>query len=81
MCKEKATKGEEEAVQGSPCVGSAGTNDVTAAVDWMALPDDRASMAGACRAWQALGSWPCLWSWLDLHTHRWDLEVASSLAS
>ncbi|GJM91472.1 hypothetical protein PR202_ga07847 [Eleusine coracana subsp. coracana] len=42
---------------------------------------DRASMAGACRAWRALGSSPCLWSSLDLRAHRCDPEVASSLAS
>lgn len=63
-------------------------------VDWRALPDDtvlqlfarlnyrdRASMASACRAWRALGSSPCLWSTLDLRAHRYDREVASSLAS
>ncbi|GJM91469.1 hypothetical protein PR202_ga07844 [Eleusine coracana subsp. coracana] len=38
-------------------------------------------MAGACRAWRALGSSPCLWSSLDLRAHRCDPEVASSLAS
>jgi hypothetical protein len=87
-CKGKAAKGEEEAVR-----GSAGADDAAAAVDWIALPDDavlqlfarlnyrdRASMAGVCRAWRALGSSPCLWSSLDLRAHRCDLEVASSLA-
>jgi hypothetical protein len=32
-------------------------------------------------AWRALGSSPCMWSSLDLHAHRCDQEVASSLAS
>jgi hypothetical protein len=67
--------------RGSPRAGSMGTDDVVAAVDWTALSDDRASMAGACGAWRALGSSPCLWSSLDLRAHRCDLEVASSLAS
>ncbi|KAK3157147.1 hypothetical protein QOZ80_2AG0116820 [Eleusine coracana subsp. coracana] len=90
----KGAKG-EEAVRGSPRAGSVGAEDVAAVeVDWTALPDDavlqlfarlnyrdRASMAGACRAWRALGSSPCLWSSLDLRAHRCDPEVASSLAS
>jgi hypothetical protein len=31
--------------------------------------------------WRALGLSPCLWSSLDLHAHRCDQEVASSLTS
>jgi hypothetical protein len=72
-----------------------GEDDAAAVeVDWRALPDDtvlqlfarlnyrdRASMASACRAWRALGSSSCLWSTLDLRAHRYDREVASSLAS
>ncbi|XP_066388451.1 protein ARABIDILLO 1-like isoform X1 [Miscanthus floridulus] len=75
--------------------GPEGEEDAGAVeVDWRALPDDtvlqlfarlnyrdRASMASACRAWRALGSSPCLWSTLDLRAHRYDREVASSLAS
>ncbi|TVU31670.1 hypothetical protein EJB05_23368 [Eragrostis curvula] len=94
-CREKAAKGEEAAVRGSPRLGSSGSEDAAAAeVDWTALPDDtvlqlfarlnyrdRASMAGACRAWRTLGSSPCLWSSLDLRAHRCDPEVAASLAS
>jgi hypothetical protein len=75
--------------------GPEGEEDAAAVeVDWRALPDDtvlqlfarlnyrdRASMASACRAWRALGSSPCLWRTLDLRAHRYDREVASSLAS
>jgi hypothetical protein len=46
MCKEKATKGEEEAVRGSLYIGSAGTYDVAVVVDWTTLSDDQANMAG-----------------------------------
>lgn len=76
--------------------GPDGDEDVAAAaeLDWRALPDDtvlhlfarlnyrdRANLAGSCRSWRKLGSMPCLWSALDLRSHRCDREVAASLAT
>jgi hypothetical protein len=93
-CREregKVVRGASRVVSAGP----EGEEDAAAVeVDWRALPDDtvlqlfarlnyrdRASMASACRAWRALGSSPCLWRTLDLRAHRYDREVASSLAS
>ncbi|RDX83459.1 Protein ARABIDILLO 1, partial [Mucuna pruriens] len=62
-------------------------------VDWKCLPDDtviqllsclsyrdRASLSSTCRQWRSLGSSPCLWTSLDLRSHRFDAGMASSLA-
>ncbi|KAG4378037.1 hypothetical protein GLYMA_18G253400v4 [Glycine max] len=62
-------------------------------VDWKCLPDDtviqllsclsyrdRASLSSTCKTWRSLGSLPCLWSSLDLRSHRFDAGMASSLA-
>ncbi|RZB53669.1 Protein ARABIDILLO 1 isoform A [Glycine soja] len=62
-------------------------------VDWKCLPDDtviqllsclsyrdRASLSSTCKTWRSLGSSPCLWSSLDLRSHRFDAGMASSLA-
>lgn len=62
-------------------------------VDWKCLPDDtviqllsclsyrdRASLSSTCKTWRALGSSPCLWTSLDLRSHRFDASMASSLA-
>uniref|UniRef100_A0A0C9RJM6 TSA: Wollemia nobilis Ref_Wollemi_Transcript_14430_3646 transcribed RNA sequence n=1 Tax=Wollemia nobilis TaxID=56998 RepID=A0A0C9RJM6_9CONI len=62
-------------------------------VDWKSLPDDtvvqlfsllnyrdRASLASVCRTWRTAGSSPCLWSSLDIRTHKLDAEAAASLA-
>ncbi|KAK7340475.1 hypothetical protein VNO77_21179 [Canavalia gladiata] len=62
-------------------------------VDWRSLPDDtviqllsclsyrdRASLSSTCRTWRFLGSSPCLWTSLDLRSHRFDASMASSLA-
>ncbi|XP_020207037.1 protein ARABIDILLO 1 isoform X2 [Cajanus cajan] len=63
------------------------------AVDWKRLPDDtviqllsclsyrdRASLSSTCRTWRTLGSSPCLWTSLDLRSHRFDASMASLLA-
>ncbi|TKY65238.1 ARABIDILLO 1 [Spatholobus suberectus] len=62
-------------------------------VDWKCLPDDtviqllsclsyrdRASLSSTCRTWRSLGSSPCLWTSLDLRSHRFDAGMASLLA-
>jgi len=62
-------------------------------VDWNCLPDDtviqllsclsyrdRASLSSTCKTWRSLGSSPCLWTSLDLRSHRFDADMASSLA-
>ncbi|KAG4992532.1 protein ARABIDILLO 1-like [Glycine soja] len=62
-------------------------------VDWKCLPDDtviqllsclsyqdRASLSSTCKTWRSLGSSLCLWSSLDLRSHRFDAGMASSLA-
>ncbi|KAK7374477.1 hypothetical protein VNO80_07907 [Phaseolus coccineus] len=62
-------------------------------VDWNCLPDDtviqllsclsyrdRASLSSTCKTWRSLGSSPCLWTSLDLRSHRFDAGMASSLA-
>lgn len=62
-------------------------------VDWRSLPDDtviqllsclsyrdRASLSSTCRTWRFLGSSPCLWTSLDLRSHKFDVKMASSLA-
>ncbi|XP_052116137.1 protein ARABIDILLO 1 [Arachis duranensis] len=62
-------------------------------VDWRSLPDDtviqllsclsyrdRASLSSTCRTWRTLGSSQCLWNTLDLRSHRFDANMASSLA-
>ena len=54
-------------------------------VDWKCLPDDtviqllsclsyqdRASLSSTCKTWRSLGSSLCLWSSLDLRSHRFD---------
>ncbi|XP_021614881.1 protein ARABIDILLO 1 isoform X2 [Manihot esculenta] len=64
------------------------------AVDWTSLPDDsviqlfsylnyrdRASLSSTCSTWRALGSSSCLWTSLDLHAHKCDAAMATSLAS
>ena len=93
-CREREGRGVRGASR-VVSAGPEGEEDAAAVeVDWRALPDDtvlqlfarlnyrdRANMASACRAWRALGSSPCLWSTLDLRAHRYDREVASSLAS
>ncbi|KAL2330050.1 hypothetical protein Fmac_017631 [Flemingia macrophylla] len=68
-------------------------HQVQEAVDWKRLPDDtviqllsclsyrdRASLSSTCRTWRNLGSSPCLWTSLDLRSHRFDASMASSLA-
>ncbi|XVF73515.1 hypothetical protein PTKIN_Ptkin12aG0207800 [Pterospermum kingtungense] len=63
-------------------------------VDWTSLPDDtviqlfshlnyrdRASLSSTCRTWRALGASQCLWSSLDLRAHKFDIAIATSLAS
>lgn len=63
-------------------------------VEWRGLPDDtviqllsclsyrdRASFSSSCRTWRSLGSSPCLWTSLDLRSHKFDPSTASSLAS
>lgn len=67
--------------------------DPARVIDWRSLPDDtviqlfsclsyrdRASLSSTCRTWKALGSSPCLWTSLDLRSHRFDGTMASSLA-
>ncbi|XP_028754105.1 protein ARABIDILLO 1 [Neltuma alba] len=62
-------------------------------VDWRGLPDDtviqlfsclsyrdRASLSSTCRTWRLLASSPCLWTSLDLRSHRFDATMASSLS-
>ncbi|KAF7825119.1 protein ARABIDILLO 1 [Senna tora] len=69
------------------------TLDPERVVDWRSLPDDtviqlfsclsyrdRASLTSTCRTWKSLGSSPCLWTSLDLRSHRFDATMASSLA-
>ncbi|CAK8571263.1 unnamed protein product [Lathyrus sativus] len=63
-------------------------------VDWRSLPDDtviqllsclsyrdRASLSATCKTWRVLRNSPCLWTSLDLRSHKFDTNVASSLAS
>ncbi|KAK2359362.1 protein ARABIDILLO [Trifolium repens] len=63
-------------------------------VDWRSLPDDtviqllsclsyrdRASLSASCKTWRVLGNSPCLWTSLDLRSHKFDANVASLLAS
>ncbi|CAJ2648856.1 unnamed protein product [Trifolium pratense] len=63
-------------------------------VDWRSLPDDiliqllsclsyrdRASLSASCKKWRVLGNSSCLWTSLDLRSHKFDANVASSLAS
>ncbi|CAJ2648868.1 unnamed protein product [Trifolium pratense] len=63
-------------------------------VDWSSLPDDivihllsclgyrdRASLSASCKKWRVLGNSPCLWTSLDLRSHKFDVNVAFSLAS
>lgn len=62
-------------------------------VDWRSLPDDtviqllsclsyrdRASLSATCKTWRVLGNSPCLWTSLDLRSHKFDANVASLLA-
>ncbi|XP_045810176.1 protein ARABIDILLO 1-like, partial [Trifolium pratense] len=42
---------------------------------------DRASLSASCKKWRVLGNSPCLWTSLDLRSHKFDVNVASSLAS
>ncbi|PNX86225.1 protein ARABIDILLO 1-like, partial [Trifolium pratense] len=44
-------------------------------------PQDRASLSASCKKWRVLGNSPCLWTSLDLRSHKFDVNVASSLAS
>ncbi|EEF50270.1 ubiquitin-protein ligase, putative [Ricinus communis] len=68
-------------------------SDSNEAVDWTGLPDDtviqlfsclnyrdRASLSSTCRTWRALGISPCLWTSLDLRSHKCDAATATSLA-
>ncbi|RVW72263.1 Protein ARABIDILLO 1 [Vitis vinifera] len=63
-------------------------------VDWTNLPDDtviqlfsrlnyrdRASLSLTCRSWRQLGSSPCLWTSLDLRSHKFDDNAADYLSS
>lgn len=63
-------------------------------VDWTRLPDDtviqlfsylnyrdRASLSSTCQAYRLLGSSPCLWSSLDLRSHKFDVSAAELLSS
>ncbi|KAJ6801556.1 protein ARABIDILLO 1-like [Iris pallida] len=88
--KEKETAAVCEDVGRGDVAG--GVSDVV--VDWTRLPDDtvvslfsrmnyrdRASLSSACRAYRLLGSSPCLWSHLDLRSHRLDPDTASRLSA
>ncbi|KAJ0961880.1 hypothetical protein J5N97_029708 [Dioscorea zingiberensis] len=71
-----------------PCDASSGD----ACANWTALPNDtvvhlffflnyrdRAALSSTCRAWRQLGSFPCLWTSLDLRSRRLRPEMAAAL--
>ncbi|XP_058736284.1 protein ARABIDILLO 1-like [Vicia villosa] len=90
-----ARKGKGNVVSSFPGVEDAVADlEPGGVVDWRSLPDDtviqllsclsyrdRASLSATCKTWRVLGNSPCLWSSLDLRSHKFDANVASSLAS
>ncbi|KAL5095990.1 hypothetical protein RYX36_000317 [Vicia faba] len=90
-----ARKGKGNVVSSFPGVGDEVADlEPGGVVDWRSLPDDtiiqllsclsyrdRASLSATCKTWRVLGNSPCLWTSLDLRSHKFDANVASSLAS
>lgn len=90
-----ARKGKGNAVSSCPEIQDEVADlEAGGVVDWRCLPDDtviqllsclsyrdRASLSATCKTWRVLGNSPCLWSSLDLRSHKFDANVAASLAS